>query len=151
MNNDVPRDEDLKAPPRLIEALIQASSKRIFVPPAIDRAILKTAERQFSPAVRGRSRRVWWWTGLATASAVVVAFTLVTSQWQRVAKGRFAVEDVNHDGQIDILDAFALARQVKQGSASDKRLDFNGDGVVDEKDVAAIAARAVKLEPRGRT
>ena len=151
MNNDVPRDEDLKAPPRLIEALIQASSERIFVPPAIDRAILKTAERQFSPAWRGRSRRVWWWTGLATASAVVVAFALVASQWQRVAKGRFAVEDVNHDGQIDILDAFALARQVKQGSASDKRLDFNGDGVVDEKDVAAIAAHAVKLEPRGRS
>src|SRR6266576_4776 len=151
MNNDVPRDEDLKAPPRLIEALRQASSERIFVPPAIDRTILKAAERQFSPAGRGRSRRGWWGTGLATASAVVVAFALVTSQWQRVAKGRFALEDVNHDGKIDILDAFALARQVKQGGASDKILDFNGDGVVDEKDVATIAAQAVKLEPRGRS
>src|SRR6266404_2347666 len=151
MNNDVPRVEDLEAPPRLIEALIQASSERIFVPPAIDRAILKTAERQFSPAGGGRSRRDWWWTGLATASAVVVAFTLVTSQWQRVAKGRFAVEDVNGDGQIDILDAFALARQGKQGSASDKRLDLNGDGIIDEKDAATIAAHAVKLERGGRS
>src|SRR6266446_3866710 len=105
MSNDVPQEEDLKAPPRLIEALRQASSERIFVPPAIDRTILKAAERQFSHSGRGRARRVWWWTGLATASAVVVAFALVTSQWQRVAKGRFALEDVNHDGKIDILDA----------------------------------------------
>ena len=151
MNNDVLQDEELKAPPRLIEALVQASSERIFVPPAIDRTILKAAERQFSHSGRGRARRVWWWTRLTTASALVVAFALVTSQWQRVAKGRFAREDVNHDGQIDILDAFALARQVKQGSASDKRLDVNGDGVVDEKDVATIAAHAVKLERGGRS
>jgi len=151
MKNDVPREEDLKAPPRLIEALVQASSERIFVPPAIDRAILKAAERQFNQSGRGRARRVWWWTRLATALALVVALALVTSQWQRVARGRFAREDVNHDGQIDILDAFALARQVKQGSASDKRLDVNGDGVVDERDVATIAAHAVKLEPRGRS
>src|SRR6266853_3474966 len=151
MNNDVPRDEDLKAPPRLIEALSRASSERIFVPPAIDRTILKAVERQFSHSGRGRARRVWWWTRLAAASAVVVAFALVTSEWQRVAKGRFALEDVNHDGQIDILDAFALARQVKQGKPADKRLDLNGDGVVDEKDVATIAAQAVKLERGGRS
>src|SRR5438128_12298929 len=102
MNNDVPRDEDLKAPPRLIEALVQASSERIFVPPAIDRTILKAAEQQFSHAARGRARRVWWWKRLATGLALVVALALVTSQWQRVARGRFAREDVNHDGQIDI-------------------------------------------------
>src|SRR5258708_6536673 len=150
MNNDVPRDEDLKASPRLIEALRQASSERIFVPPAIDRTILKAAEQQLSRSGRVRALRVWWWPRLAAMAGVVVAFALVT-QWQRVAKGRFALEDVNHDGQIDILDAFALARQVKQGSANDKRLDFNGDGVVDDKDVATIAAHAVKLERGGRS
>jgi len=151
MNHDVPRDEELKAPPRLIEALKRASSERIFVPPAIDQTILKAAQRQLSPLRRARARRVWWWTGLATASAVVVAFALVTAQWHRSASGRFALEDVNRDGQIDILDAFALARQVKQGNSLDKRLDLNGDGVIDEKDVATIAGHAVKLEPRGRS
>ena len=151
MNNDVPRDEELKAPPRLIEALRRASSERIFVPPAIDQTILKAAQRQLSPLRRARARRVWWWTGLATASAVVVAFALVTAHWQRSANGRFALEDVNRDGQIDILDAFALARQVKKGNSPDQRLDLNGDGVIDEKDVATIAAHAVKLEPRGRS
>ena len=151
MNNDVPRDEQLKAPPRLIEALRQASSERIFVPPAIDQTILKAAQRQLSPLRRARARRVWWWTRLATASAVVVAFALVTAQWHRSANGRFGLEDLNRDGQIDILDAFALARQVKQGNSPDKRLDLNGDGVIDEKDVATIAGHAVKLKPRGRS
>ena len=151
MNNDVPRDEELEAPPRLIEALRQASSERIFIPPAIDRTILKAAEKQLNRSGRVRALRVWWWPRLTAVSAVVVAFALVTSQWQRVAKGRFALEDVNHDGQIDILDAFALARQVKQGKPADKRLDLNGDGVIDERDVATIAAHAVKLERGGRS
>jgi len=150
MNNNVPRDEELEAPPRLIEALRQASSERIFIPPAIDRTILKAAEKQLNRSGRVRALRVCWWPRLAAVSAVVV-FALVTSQWQRVARGRFALEDVNHDGQIDILDAFALARQVKQGSAHDKRLDLNGDGIIDERDVATIAAHAVKLERGGRS
>src|SRR5437899_11135341 len=82
MNNDVPQDEDLKAPPRLIEALVQASSERIFVPPAIDRTILKAAERQFSHSGRGRARRVWWWTRLTTALALVVRSEEHTSELQ---------------------------------------------------------------------
>jgi len=61
--------------------------------------------------------------GLAAASAVVVAFALVASQWQRVAKGRFAVEDVNHDGQIDILDAFASQRS-KLRSTSPRKMPY---------------------------
>jgi hypothetical protein len=80
-----------------------------------------------------------------------VAFALVTAQLHRSGNGRFALEDLNRDGQIDILDAFVLARQVKQGDSPDKRLDLNGDGVIDEKDVATIAAHAVKLETGGRS
>jgi len=149
--NNVPRDEDLKAPPRLIEALRQAASEPIFVPPTIDKTIIKAAELHLNPSRQGRARRIWWWTALATASAVVVALALVTVPWQRSPDGGFAVEDVNRDGQIDILDAFALARKVKQGISSDKNLDLNGDGVIDEKDVATISAHAVKIERGGRS
>ena len=53
--------------------------------------------------------------------------------------------------QVDILDAFALARQLKLGGTRNPQLDLNGDGVVDERDVASIAARAVKLEQGGRS
>jgi len=98
-----------------------------FVPPAIDRTILKAAERQFSQSGRGRARRVWWWTRLATALALVMALALVTSEWQRSAKGRFA-------RRMSIMMGRSTSwmhlhwPQVKQGSASDKRLDVNGDG-----------------------
>jgi hypothetical protein len=67
------------------------------------------------------------------------------------AAPRFAHEDINHDGQVDILDAFALARQLKAGATPNPQLDLNGDGVVDERDLAAVAARAVSLEKGGRS
>ena len=149
--NNVPRDEELNAPPRLIEALKQASSERIFVPRAIDHTILKVAEWKFGPSTQSRARRVWWWTALATASAVLVAFGLVIVQRQHSPNAGFAIEDVNRDRQVDILDAFALARKIKQGSSSDKKFDLNGDGVIDEKDVATIAGHAVSLERGGRS
>ena len=150
MNDDALRDDQLKAPPRLVEAFRRASSERIFVPPTIDETIFKAAERHLSPGPR-RVRQVWWWKSLATALALLAALVLVTDQWRRSASSQFSREDINHDGKIDILDAFELARQVRQGSSADKRLDLNGDGVVDEKDVATIAAHAVKLERGGRS
>jgi len=151
MNDDASTQEELKAPPRLVEALRQVAAQRIFVPPAIDQTILKAAERQLSHSRRRPAVRVWRWAaGLATASAMVVAIGLVTTQSRHSAPA-FAVEDVNQDGQIDILDAFALARQVKHGGSAEKKLDLNGDGIVDDKDIATIAAHAVKLERGGRS
>jgi len=44
-----------------------------------------------------------------------------------------------------------LARQLKAGKPSDLRFDVNGDGVVDERDVARIAAHAVSLDKGGRS
>ena len=57
--------------------------------------------------------------------------------------------DLDQDGRLDILDAFALARELKQGGTRNVQWDVDGDGQVDERDVAAIAARAVKLEQGG--
>jgi hypothetical protein len=57
-----------------------------------------------------------------------------------------AAEDINHDGQVDILDAFALARQIEAGSPTAANLDLNRDGVVNRRDVELVAARAVRLQ-----
>jgi hypothetical protein len=56
------------------------------------------------------------------------------------------VEDLNRDGRIDILDAFALARQVEHGEKPGRQLDLNGDGMIDRRDAELIAAHAVSLE-----
>jgi hypothetical protein len=48
-------------------------------------------------------------------------------------------------GKPTILDAFALARGLDAGQQMDARWDVNGDGVVDKRDVDALAMAAVKL------
>ncbi|MEQ9406948.1 MAG: dockerin type I domain-containing protein [Fuerstiella sp.] len=53
--------------------------------------------------------------------------------------------DVDGDGRLDILDAFALARRIQTGSVRGTVGDQNGDGVVDEADVDLIAMSVVML------
>jgi hypothetical protein len=60
-------------------------------------------------------------------------------------------EDVNRDGQVDILDAFMLAKKLQGSRLSDPNLDLNDDGVIDHRDVETIAAHAVSLEKKGRS
>ncbi len=59
--------------------------------------------------------------------------------------------DLNRDGQVDILDAFALAREIKTGGHPSPQSDINGDGVIDDRDVSALAAKAVSLGKGGRS
>jgi len=91
---------------------------------------------------------------LAAAAAMIVAgflFFFAGRSSNPRNPATFAREDVNHDGRVDILDAFALARQLKQAKVSDLHLDLNGDGVVDERDMEIIASEAVKLDKGGRS
>ena len=48
-------------------------------------------------------------------------------------------------GKPTILDAFALALALEAKRETDARWDVNGDGVVDKRDVDALAMAAVKL------
>jgi hypothetical protein len=64
---------------------------------------------------------------------------------------QFAREDLNQDGRVDILDAFQLARELKNGKTQPATDDFDGDGKVDAMDVEYLAKRAVSLEKGGRS
>lgn len=55
-------------------------------------------------------------------------------------------EDYDGNGRVDILDAFALAKVVEGGYVMHDDGDINGDGEVDDRDVQAVAAAAVKLD-----
>ncbi|MCP4506262.1 MAG: hypothetical protein GY826_07680 [Fuerstiella sp.] len=57
----------------------------------------------------------------------------------------FQKEDFDQNGSVDILDAFALARQVRQSDADLATGDQNGDGVVNDVDIELIAMNAVML------
>lgn len=64
-----------------------------------------------------------------------------------------AEADLNGDGKVDILDALALARAIRAGTAIpalDDRLalvDLDSNGRLDQRDVDAIAMLAVSLTP----
>jgi len=146
-------EESLEAPKKLITALKRIPGHVPFIPPAVDEAVLQAARRQLRPEARYRfiSFRFWRWAaaGVGLCVLAVAISQLNRSSINPLSNHQFAREDINHDGRVDILDAFALARQLKAGHVPPGLLDVNGDGVVDERDVTAIAAHAVQLPAKG--
>src|ERR1043166_1216792 len=153
--NNYEREEKApEAPPKLISALKRSPKATIFIPSTVDGAILHAARRHLS---RQTERRFKWpslvrW-GIALAA--IVLLLAIAPQFLRktgpVPRAGLVPGDLNHDGQVDILDAFALARELKTGVHPNPQLDINGDGVVDERDVATLATRAVSLGKGGRS
>jgi hypothetical protein len=144
-----PDSENVEAPAKLVAALKESSRREIFVPPYVDRAVLAAARAQLTRSKKANAagfRRWMLWPALVAGCAIVVLLvrTLTTPV-------PFAREDLNRDGKVDILDSFALARELKSGRSLPASMDVNGDGVVDERDVTSIAGRAVVLGKEGRS
>jgi Dockerin type I domain len=148
--NQQDEDNDLQAPPGLIEVMGGLAKESVFIPPAINEAILGEAGLRFA-GVRRRVRRRRTTQWLALAASFVVAVWLAQLSLRSLDAKREARGDLNHDGRVDVLDAFQLARELKQGKPLPKAMDLNGDGKVDEADVQIIAKRAVSLEKGGRS
>jgi len=129
--------EDLKA--------LYAPSREIS--PEVDRAILAAAHAHLAGAAQN-PRIVQFPRWLAAAAAVALAAVLGSLWLSNRRLPEVAREDINRDGRVDVLDAFALARRLQQGVATDRLFDINGDGLVDQKDIEAITTRAVKLDGR---
>lgn len=142
------RDEALEAPAKLVSALRQLPGEKIFVPPTTDEAVLRAARAQLSPT---RKPRLNWlrFAPWAVGAAAGIVLLFLSLQTPRPTPG-FAREDLNRDGAVDILDAFALAKKLEAG-ASEAGVDFNGDGKLDQQDVTALAAQAVALGKGGHS
>jgi hypothetical protein len=93
------------------------------------------------------ARRWAAWGGVAVTMIAVGALVWLGGYPRLAARP----EDLTGDGVVDMLDAFALARELQRAPASHPQLDLNRDGAVDERDVQALAARAVLLEQGGRS
>ena len=174
MNDRNEQNQDPDSPEKLRAALSRLNARRVSIPPKVDEAILRAAREHLTP-VAGESRASqnagsvaqlskwseWragvlelfggrrWATLGAAAVAVVAAGALVWLGGHTRLTARN--EDLNGDGVVDMLDAFALARELQQGQSPRPQLDLNGDGAVDERDVQILANRAVSLESRGRS
>jgi hypothetical protein len=67
------------------------------------------------------------------------------SRVQGLAKVSLIQADVDGNGTVNILDAFALARHVDAQRPSEAKWDLNADGLVDRRDVDTVALAAVRL------
>lgn len=111
----------------------------IRVPPAVDAAVLANIARQSARIRRMRVLLRWGGGAAAAAAVLLVSVHLWTSR-----------PPAYHPGaRVTILDAFTLARQLKAGEKIDPSWDVNHDGVVDQRDVDALASRAVSLSAGG--
>jgi hypothetical protein len=149
MHDPVPPDseQNLEAPAKLAAALKASARRKVFVPPTIDEAILKAARAQLHPQSRPNA---FHWPRWVLWPALVGACVAVALIAHMLPSRQFVREDLNRDGKVDILDSFSLARELKHGGSLPAFLDVNGDGVVDERDVNAIASQAVALEKDNR-
>jgi hypothetical protein len=139
--------DEFDLPPRLADALRAAYTHRAEVPPRVDDAVLSAARERF--ARRRRLRLMGrWGTGLAAGLAAMIAVAVILHRPAAPARS-LAKGDVDADGRVNMVDALALARHVAAGDTLDPKWDVNGDGVIDQKDVDAIASAAVSLKQSG--
>ena len=149
-----------EAPNELVDDLAALYGADVEVPPEVDRAILTAAReriRSLRPAERRWPRLVLRWAPAGAAAAVaaimVLLFLVPALQPARESTQRAAAlkrvpvrEDIDESGEVDILDAFVLARRIESNNELPTNWDMNGDGAVDRADVDQIAFAAVNLE-----
>ncbi len=154
---DIPTDSDLQAPPAFARDLKALYTPPSAVPPTTDQAILARI-RQQSVGRRRKRMLVRWAVPPAAAAAVImwVVFNpFVTPDVENSPLAEPAAilgtrqladhRDIDGNGRVDILDALALARSIKDNRVADQPWDFNGDGLIDRKDVDTVAQSAVSL------
>lgn len=157
-------EPDLKVSGKFSEDLGKLFAPDRLIPSDIDRAVAEAARRHFARP----QRRLWWlkWTVPATAAAAIAlaclwwAYQSATPSGAPMAVSQLAEEratiegqaeagaaqaDIDGNGKVDILDAFALARHIEGKQPADRTWDFNGDGLIDRRDVDTVALAAVRL------
>ena len=162
-------------PQEVVDELRERCVRPVSVSKTMDEAILADAQAVLQDGRRPNRvqplRRNWTFGLVSVGSLAAALLIAVTSQWHFLDVDRVAApfvaeyamdtaesvsgpnsrgslyqrEDIDRSGNVDILDAFALARRVRRSDAGLVTGDQNGDGVVNDADVELIAMNAVML------
>lgn len=138
--------------PRLPTAL-EADLRDLYAPPpadarGADRLVRSIAARHL--AHRRRVRRIRF-AGAVAGAGLAAALVLSAAWFLRGAPGPGAAnrvalrDDFDPAGQVTVLDAYALARSLRERESISPRYDVNSDGTIDAHDVDAIAMASVRL------
>ena len=122
----------------------------IKIPQEVDQAVLREAVKALvrtKPARFTYGKPIAWLAAAASLTLVIWISGLFRSSTTAPLPATVASTpgDLDHNGRVDILDAFHLARQL-DGDIAPTAGDINADGVIDRADVEAIAMKAVTLE-----
>lgn len=149
------RRGELWAPRALGEDISKLYESPIAVPPEVDDKIAEAADAHCE-AVRARRRiRRWGLAAAVAAACFLVVWVYDTARGPKTQPAPRApiagVRDIDRNGRVDILDAFALARSIKQGHHLDPTWDVNQDGTINQDDVDAVARLGVmaRAQPPG--
>lgn len=132
-------------PARLVEALRGIDAPRAAVPKAVDERILMRARRRLATGRRRFKWRMATIGALAAAVAIVFILPAFLSHAPSPSQAPTLSGDIDGNGRIDILDAFALARHIERKEKTAAGWDVNADGRIDRRDVDAVARIAVRL------
>jgi len=148
-------EPNLGVSPRFASDLGELFASEEAIPDSVDRAIAEAARRH----LRRSPRKLWWvrWSVPATAAAAILLG--VSLWWFKAGAGLHTAHegapqatsvslsqaDIDRSGQVNILDAFTLARHIEAKQPVERTWDLNGDGLIDHRDVDAAAQAAVRL------
>ena len=155
---DIPTDSDLQAPPAFARDLKALYTPPSAIPRTTNEAILARTRRQ--SVGRRRKRLLLRWAVPPAAAAAVIMWVVfypfgtrdIDDSPRFESAGPLGMRqltdhrDIDGNGRVDILDALALARSIKDNRATEQMWDFNGDGLIDRKDVDTVAQSAVRLD-----
>jgi hypothetical protein len=151
-----PQDDSDEVLPQRLQDALTSMYPTPRVPREVEARILNRAAATWAKQARFAWRL--WWAGAGAAAAAAVAIVVLHMSGGKSDRAPLASNppapssiagDIDRNGRVDILDAFAVARQLRdaQGKPLPASLgaDLNGDGIVDQKDVDLIAQMAVRI------
>ena len=153
---DQPSLEDLEPKGEQLQQfrkdLTSIARGHVDIPPQVDQAVLQKAMKALARTKRPRAtvgRPLAWIAAAASLALLVSIGALLRSSNTAPQQTTLAAtpSDLDHNGRVDILDAFHLARQLDADIVPTLG-DINSDGRIDRTDVEAIAMKAVSL-PQG--
>jgi len=152
-------------PPAIIDALRDLDGPAMLPDSQRDADLLSGARQHLATSALSRKRRnlrlfFAGSAGGAIAAAAMIALVVFIGNPanQPQADQKFAAAtsptrpqppatqpgDLDANGSIDILDAYALAKQLERGQAN-QELDLNNDGSINQRDIDFLANQAVAL------